>query len=73
MGFQDLELSLNSIINFEMQSMTTMSEKPEERTKDSKRWSESGIEQTPEPPVDKQDPTEPVKVSGSKESKGSQF
>lgn len=50
-----------------------MSEKPEERTKDSKKWSESSIEQTPEPPLDKPDPTEPVKVSGSKESKGSHF
>ena len=73
MTFQDLELSSNSIINFEIQCTNTMSEKPEERTKDSKKWSESSIEQTPEPPIDKQDPTEPVKVTGSKESKGSHF
>lgn len=73
MAFQDLELSSISIINVKILSTDTMSEKPEERTKDSKKWSESSIEQQPEPPVDKQDPTEPVKVSGSKESKSSHF
>lgn len=47
-----------------------MSQNPEERNKDSRKSSESNIEQSPEPPVDRQDPTEPVKVSGLKEGKG---
>jgi hypothetical protein len=42
-----------------------MSEKPEERNRDSKKSAEDSIEQ----PVDKQDPTEPVTV-GAKEGKG---
>lgn len=42
-----------------------MSEKPEERNRDPKT-AEDSIEQ----PVDKQDPTEPVKVGGAKEGKG---
>jgi len=46
-----------------------MSNNPAQTAKDSKRGSENNIEQMPEP-VDKQDPTEPVKVSGSRESKG---
>jgi hypothetical protein len=41
-----------------------MSEKPEERDKDSKKVAEDNIEQQPQPePLDKQDPTEPVKVA----------
>lgn len=47
-----------------------MSQNPEERNRDSRKSSESDIEQSPEPPVDRQDPTNPVKVSGSRESKG---
>ena len=47
-----------------------MSEKPEERNRDSKKASESNIEQNSEPPVDKTDPTEPVRVGGAKEGKG---
>lgn len=43
-----------------------MSEKPEERSRDSKKSAEDNIEK----PLDKQDPTDPVKVSGSKEGKG---
>ena len=47
-----------------------MGENPEERNKDSRKASESSIEQQAEPPVGKTDPTEPVKVGGSKEGKG---
>jgi hypothetical protein len=47
-----------------------MSENPEQRNKDSRKASEGNIEQQAEPPVGKTDPTEPVKVSGAKESKG---
>jgi hypothetical protein len=47
-----------------------MSENPEERNKDSRKASESNIEQGAEPPVEKTNPTEPVKFGGSKESKG---
>lgn len=43
-----------------------MSENPEERNKGSKKAAEDNIEQ----PLDKQDPTEPVQVGGSKEGKG---
>jgi hypothetical protein len=43
-----------------------MSEKPEDRSRDSKKSAEDSIEQ----PLDKQDPTEPVKVGGAKEGKG---
>jgi hypothetical protein len=43
-----------------------MSEKPEERNRDSKKSAEDSIEQ----PVEKSDQTEPVQVGGSKESKG---
>jgi hypothetical protein len=43
-----------------------MSEKPEERNRDSKKSAEDSIEQ----PVERSDPTEPVKVGGSKEGKG---
>lgn len=43
-----------------------MSEKPEERDRDSKKAAEGSIEQ----PVDKKDPAEPVKAGGAKESKG---
>jgi hypothetical protein len=47
-----------------------MSENPEERNEDSRKASDSSIEQQAEPPVGKTDPTEPVKVGGSKEGKG---
>ena len=41
-----------------------MSEKPEDRNRDSKNAAKSNIEQGAEPPLDKQDPTEPVSVQG---------
>ena len=47
-----------------------MSDKPEERNKDSRKASEGNIEQGAEPPIDKTDPTEPVSVGGAKEGKG---
>jgi hypothetical protein len=40
-----------------------MSEKPEERTAESKKASKSNIEESPEP-IGKPDPTEPVTVRG---------
>jgi hypothetical protein len=43
-----------------------MSEKPEDRNKDSRKSAEDSVEK----PLDKQDPTEPVKVGGAKEGKG---
>jgi hypothetical protein len=43
---------------------TAMSEKPEERNRDSRNAGKSNIEQGAEPPLDKQDPTEPVHVQG---------
>ena len=43
-----------------------MSERPEDRNSDSKESAEESIEQ----PLDKQDSTEPVKIGGSKEEKG---
>lgn len=47
-----------------------MSENPEERSKDSKKVAKGDIEQQPQPePLDKQDPTEPVKVTGGHEGK----
>lgn len=48
-----------------------MSEQPEGRAKGSKEAAKENIEQQQQPqPVDKQDPTEPVKVGGAKEGKG---
>jgi hypothetical protein len=47
-----------------------MSEDPEKRGKDSKKVAKGNIEQQPQPePLDKQDPTEPVKVTGGREGK----
>ena len=47
-----------------------MSENPEERSKDSKKVAKGNIEQQLQPePLDKQDPTEPVKVTGGREGK----
>jgi hypothetical protein len=47
-----------------------MSEKPEERDKDSKKVAKGNIEQQPQPePLDKQNPTEPVKVARGREGK----
>ena len=43
-----------------------MSEQPVERNRDSKNAAKENLEK----PLDKQDPTEPVKLAGSKESKG---
>jgi hypothetical protein len=48
-----------------------MTEQPEGRARESKKAAKSNIEQQPEPePIDKQDPTEPVKVTEAKEQKG---
>jgi hypothetical protein len=48
-----------------------MSEQPEGRTKDSEKAAKSNIKQPQQlEPLDKQDPTEPVKVGGGKETKG---
>jgi hypothetical protein len=49
-----------------------MTEQPEGRAEESKKAAKSNIEQQPQPPepIDKQDPTEPVKVRGVKEQKG---
>lgn len=41
-----------------------MSEQPEGRTKDSEKAARNNIEQQQPEPMDKQDPTEPVKVTG---------
>lgn len=50
-------------------SSSIMSEQPEGRAKDSEKTAKGNIEQQPQPePLDKQDPTEPVKVSGRKET-----
>jgi hypothetical protein len=49
-----------------------MSENPEKRGKDSKKVAKGNIEQQQQPqpePLDKQDPTEPVKVTGGREGK----
>jgi hypothetical protein len=46
-----------------------MTEQPEGRAEESKKAAKGNIEQQPPPePLDKQDPTEPVKVGGSKET-----
>jgi hypothetical protein len=45
-------------------------QEPEKRYKDTKESAESSIEERPEPPIDKPDPTQPVKVGGAKEEKG---
>lgn len=45
-----------------------MTQQPDDRSKDSGKAAKNNIAQ-PEP-FDKQDPTEPVKVSGAKEAKG---
>jgi len=45
-----------------------MSDNPEERNRESRKAGENNLDQ-PAPPVDKQDPTNPVKVGGSKEGK----
>ncbi len=47
-----------------------MSKEPKKRYKDIKESAESSIQERPEPPIDKPDPTEPVKVGGAKEEKG---
>ena len=44
-----------------------MSESPDERVKNSKKFAKDSIEQTQ--PVGKQDPTDPVYVSGKREGK----
>jgi hypothetical protein len=47
-----------------------MSEQPEGRTKDSEKAAKSNIEQPQQPePLDRQDPTEPVKVRWRKRDK----
>ena len=49
-----------------------MAEQPERCARESKKAAKSNIEQQSQPgPIDKQDPTEPVKVTtGAKEQKG---
>jgi hypothetical protein len=47
-----------------------MSKDPEKRHKNTKESAESSIEERPEPPIDKPNPTEPVKVTGTEEQKG---
>jgi hypothetical protein len=47
-----------------------MSNEPGKRYKDAKESAESSIQERPEPPIDKPDPREPVKVGGTKEEKG---
>jgi hypothetical protein len=49
-----------------------MSREPEKRHKDTEESAKGSIEERPEPPIDKPDPTEPVKVGGggTKEQKG---
>jgi hypothetical protein len=47
-----------------------MNKKPKKRYKNTKESAESSIEERPEPPIGKPDPTEPVKVGGAKEEKG---
>lgn len=49
-----------------------MAEQPERRARESKKAAKSNIEQQSQlGPIDKQDPTEPVKVTtGAKEQKG---
>ena len=62
-------MSLEYVINLCRQK-NDMSKELEKRYKDTKESAESGIQERPEPPIDKPDPTEPVKVSGAKEEKG---
>jgi hypothetical protein len=47
---------------------SSMSEQPEGRAKGSEKAAKGNIEQPQPEPLDKQDPTEPVKVSGSRET-----
>ena len=65
----DIEFSLWNIINLCRQN-NSMSKEPKKRYKDTKESAESSIEERPEPPIDKPDPTEHVKVGGAKEEKG---
>jgi hypothetical protein len=44
-----------------------ISKEPKKRYKNTKESAESSIQERPEPPIDKPDPTEPVKVGGAKE------
>jgi hypothetical protein len=46
-----------------------MSNNPEERDKDNKEVAEDNIERSEPEPLDKQDPTEPVKVPKGSEGK----
>ena len=46
-----------------------MSENPEERNRDSRNAGKSSIELGAEPPLDKQDPTEPIRVQGGDKAK----
>jgi hypothetical protein len=43
----------------------------EKKYRDTKEFAEGGIVERPEPPIDKPDPTDPVKVRGEREEKGS--
>jgi hypothetical protein len=42
-----------------------MSHNPKERTEDSKKVAENDLNKQGAPPLDKQDPTQPVEVGGS--------
>jgi hypothetical protein len=46
-----------------------MSKKPDQRVKDSKKITEDNIEQPQPEPLDKQDPTRPVKVTDRRQGK----
>ena len=65
-----LEDVSSCIIIIICRTISSMSEKPEERNRDSRKASENSIEQGAEPPLDKTDPTEPVRVGGAKAGKG---
>jgi hypothetical protein len=62
--------SLFGILLIYVAQKNGMSKEPEKRYKDTKESAESSIEERPEPPIDKPDPTEPVKVGRAKEEKG---
>ncbi len=62
-------MSLEYIINLCHQK-NDMSKVLKKRYKDINESAESSIQERPEPPIDKPDPTEPVKVGGAKEEKG---
>lgn len=60
------------MISFAFHKLQYIYAQPEERGEESKKAAKGSIEQQqPQPePIDNQDPTEPVKVTGAKEQKG---